>query len=65
MIKDDNRVNNEFYVAPVYNYILIKNKKLGVFNIGEVFNGMYGMGIPSDLDRFEKSSISHKAVLFK
>ena len=52
MIKNDLRVNNEFYVAPVYNDLIEKKANIGVFNVGSEANGMYGLGIPSDLDLF-------------
>jgi len=52
MIRKDLRVNNEFYVAPVYNEFVLDDKKIGVFNIGKVGDGMYGLGTPEDLDEF-------------
>jgi dTDP-glucose pyrophosphorylase len=52
MINQNDRVNNEFYVAPVYNYLIQKNKKIGIYNIGMVNNGMHGLGTPEDLDLF-------------
>jgi dTDP-glucose pyrophosphorylase len=60
MIKNDLRVNGEFYVAPVYNHLIKMGHKLGVFNIGEENNGMYGLGIPSDLQSFLRNKISKK-----
>jgi NDP-sugar pyrophosphorylase family protein len=60
MIKENLRVNGEFYVAPVYNHLINMGHKLGVFNIGEENKGMYGLGIPSDLEAFVKNSISKK-----
>ena len=59
MIKRDERVNGEFYVAPVYNR-LIKEKlyKIGVVNIGSERSGMYGLGIPIDLDFFLTTEIA-------
>lgn len=61
MIERDERVNGEFYVAPVYNE-LIKEKsyKIGVVNIGSERSGMYGLGIPSDLDFFLTTGIARK-----
>lgn len=53
MIAKNLRVNNEFYVAPVYNEILQKNLDVGYYNIGSVSNGMYGLGTPDDLIKFE------------
>jgi hypothetical protein len=45
------RVNNEFYVAPVYNEYIHKGKKIKTFNVEK----MYGLGIPEDLDYFIKN----------
>lgn len=64
MIAKNLRVNNEFYVAPVYNEMISKGLKITVFNIGKVLKGMYGLGTPSDLHIFENLEISRKAVSF-
>ena len=50
MIKKDVRVNNEFYVCPVFNEAILDNKKIKVYNIGE--NNMWGIGTPEDLKHF-------------
>ena len=50
MIKKNIRVNNEFYVCPVFNEA-IKDKK--TIKIKEV-NSMWGLGTPEDLDYFLK-----------
>lgn len=55
MIDKDIRVNGEFYVAPVYNEMILKNKKIGFYNIG---NCMHGIGVPEDLEKFMKLNIS-------
>lgn len=52
MIANEERVKNEFYVAPTYNKLIQQGARLGVFNIGSERNGMYGLGIPEDLDYF-------------
>ena len=52
MIEKDLRVNNEFYVAPVYNQLVDSGSRIGVFNVGSVGNGMYGLGTPDDLNIF-------------
>jgi len=64
MIKKNFRVNNEFYVAPAYNEMIAKGLKIIVHNIGKVDDGMYGLGIPSDLKKFESLPVSNKAVNF-
>lgn len=58
MIKNNRRVNNEFYVAPVYNTMCEDGKKIGIFNVGKESYGMYGLGIPTDLNAFLKNPIS-------
>jgi dTDP-glucose pyrophosphorylase len=47
MIARNDRVNNEFYAAPVYNYAIKSGKKFGVFLIDK--NAMHGLGTPADL----------------
>ena len=64
MIGKNLRVNNEFYVAPAYNEMIAKGMKLSIYNIGEELDGMYGMGIPSDLQKFESLEVSRTAVDF-
>lgn len=58
MIKSNLRVNGEFYVAPVYDQLIASQKTIGVYNIGSENNGMYGLGIPTDLEYFLQSPIS-------
>lgn len=60
MIEKNLRVNNEFYVAPVYNSLIKEGKKFKYYNIGTIDNGMYGLGVPEDLERFLNSEISQK-----
>lgn len=57
MIERNIRSNGEFYVAPVYNEMIADGKKVNFYNIGSEDNGMYGLGIPSDLEKFLKQSI--------
>lgn len=58
MIKDELRVNGEFYVAPAYNELINCNSNIGYFNIGAENKGMYGLGIPKDLEKFIHNPIS-------
>lgn len=58
MIDKNVRVNNEFYVAPVYNEMIEDGKKFVYFNVGSENNGMYGLGIPEDLNKFLKNPVS-------
>ncbi len=50
MIVRNERVNNEFYVAPVYNYAIANGEKYGIYNIE--MSQMHGTGTPADLDKY-------------
>jgi dTDP-glucose pyrophosphorylase len=63
MINSKQKVNNEYYVAPVYNDLIVNNKKIGIYNVGSEANGMYGLGIPSDLELFLSLPVSKKVIL--
>jgi NDP-sugar pyrophosphorylase family protein len=52
MIAAGLRVNNEFYVAPVYSQLVSQGKRIGTLNIGADRDGMYGLGTPADLGHF-------------
>jgi dTDP-glucose pyrophosphorylase len=54
MIMKEFRVNNEFYVAPAYNEMIKDGKKIKYFNIGELGQGMHGLGTPEDLEAYLK-----------
>lgn len=60
MIGKDLRVNGEFYVAPVHNELISRGKKAAVFNAGAEFDGMYGFGIPADVDKFARPGVAKK-----
>ncbi len=60
MIALDLRSKGEFYVAPVYNLMIEDGKKIGFYNIGSEGNGMYGLGIPEDLQSFLKSDMAER-----
>jgi len=62
MIAKNLRVNNEFYVAPVYNELIGEGARIGTFDIGAEGAGMYGLGIPEDLDLFLSLPLSHRVV---
>ena len=51
MISKNIRVNNEFYICPVYNQAIEKNMKIKNFLVNE----MWGLGTPEDLETFLKS----------
>ena len=48
MINKNIRVNNEFYVCPVFNQAIEDNKQIRTFNI----KGMWGLGTPEDLNYY-------------
>lgn len=53
MIDKNIRVNNEFYVCPVYNEAIQDNKKIYNYIINQ--NQMWGLGTPEDLEYFLKN----------
>jgi len=50
MIIQNDRVNNEFYTCPVYNYLIAENKKVIIYNID--YSEMHGLGTPEDLEHY-------------
>ncbi len=50
MMKDNLRVNNEFYIAPAYNYMIHD----GGLVLPYLVNNMVGLGTPEDLELYEK-----------
>ena len=48
MIEADDRLNNEFYVAPVYNYAIKAGKRIVITQVDKV----YQMGTPEDLQEY-------------
>lgn len=56
MINKDLRVNGEFYVAPAYNEMIENGLNIGIYNVGSVGDGMYGLGTPDDLNSFLSKS---------
>ncbi len=65
MIRNNDRSQGEFYVAPVYNYLLAAGPaRLGIMNIGSEMDGMYGLGTPQDLQKFCSLPLYHQAISF-
>lgn len=54
MIIENDRVNNEFYTCPVYNYAIKRGQKIGIYEVDA--KDMHGLGTPEDLTSF----IAHK-----
>ena len=48
MISNNVRVNNEFYICPVFNESISSGQKIKTFHI----DNMWGIGTPEDLNRF-------------
>jgi dTDP-glucose pyrophosphorylase len=63
MIKDKNKVNNEYYVAPLFNYLVKDGHKISTYYTGPVNDVMFGLGIPEDYEIFLKNPISNEAAL--
>lgn len=62
MMAKNLRVNNEFYIAPVYNELVAKGERIGIYPIGSLDDGMYGLGTPEDLQTFLAKDISKHAT---
>ena len=50
MIAADRRVNGEFYVAPVFNELIAKGKKILTMQVKR----MHGLGTPEDLEAYQR-----------
>lgn len=50
MILQQDRVNNEYYTCPAYNYLIYKGKRIGIYNVA--LEAMHGIGTPEDLDAY-------------
>lgn len=53
MIANNDRVNNEFYVAPAYNYAVSEGLRFGIYEIE--LSQMHELGTPEDLEEFLKT----------
>jgi HAD superfamily hydrolase (TIGR01509 family) len=53
MIEKNVRVNNEFYVCPVFNQAVEDNKKIRVYEV----QNMWGLGTPEDLNFYLENKI--------
>jgi dTDP-glucose pyrophosphorylase len=50
MFIERDRVNNEYYTCPTYNYAIGAGKKIGIYNIA--IGQMHGIGTPEDLAQY-------------
>lgn len=53
MISHNTRVNNEFYVCPVFNEAILDRKNVGIKECEK----MWGLGTPEDLQIFLSNNI--------
>jgi len=58
MITNNIRVNNEFYVCPIYKFAIDDGKKIRTYNC----NKMWGLGVPADLEIFKKQYLSNRNI---
>lgn len=49
------KVNNEFYVAPSYQFLIRESKEIFTYSIGDHEAGIQGLGTPNDLNNFLSS----------
>ena len=54
MIARNDRVNNEFYTCPVYNYMIAQGQRIGIYEIPQ--KAMHGLGVPEDLEAYIRLS---------
>jgi dTDP-glucose pyrophosphorylase len=59
MIAKNIRINNEFYVCPIFNEFILDNKQIGIYQIDE----MWGIGTPEDLTYFLNNKKLKNVVL--
>ena len=50
MFIERDRVNNEYYTCPTYNYAIDNGKKIGIYDIA--IEAMHGIGTPDDLQAY-------------
>lgn len=49
MIAEDVRVNNEFYICPVYNYAIKQGRKISIYEVEK----MYALGTPEEVNHYK------------
>lgn len=55
------KVNNEWYVGPTYNFVTEEFGPVVANNLGPVSSTMFGMGIPVDYENFVDDEVSQRA----
>lgn len=63
MIGRNLRVNNEFYVAPVYDIAIEHGARVRIHDIGPEGENMHGLGTPEDLERFLATALSRRLLV--
>lgn len=53
MVAKNDKTNNEFYVCPVYNYLIKNNFSVGFFDVGNEHEIFFGLGTPEDLEFYK------------
>lgn len=53
------RVNNEYYVAPSYHFLVESNLGISTHSVGKHGIGVHGLGIPTDLEHFLTLKSAH------
>jgi len=53
---DNFRVNDEFFIAPTFNYLITDKIEIKTFNVGKINESVHGLGTPEDLANFLVSS---------
>ena len=61
MIVHNERVNNEFYTCPVYNWAIKNDLRIGIYDIPA--SAMHGLGTPEDLELFLSWIQPHSAKI--
>ena len=52
MIANGDFSQGEFYVAPTYTYMARDERSIDTISIGSEAKGMWGLGVPADLETF-------------
>jgi NDP-sugar pyrophosphorylase family protein len=60
MMEKGDMFGTEYYIAPAYNYLISEGKKIVVYDTGLENEGVHGIGIPADLERFLADPISQR-----
>jgi len=63
MIQAGQRVNGEFYVAPVYNSLIAAGALIRTCFVGEELEQMFGLGTPEDFCTFQQSQVFKQRTL--